>query len=649
MKNIITILFFTVGTSSLLGQPFNREYGKLGKAEISLEVYAPDTLAEAVILFDIGKTEILLTSDEQTIYFTRKKRVKILKDSGIKYSEISIPLYFGDRKLEQVKAFEGTVYNSEGGKMVKSTIGIKDKVQVKESDHWFVDKYTFPNVKVGSIIEFSYTVATPYFFNLPDWQFQDRMPTVYSEYKASLTPFYEYVYLVQGISKFNRTLTKPGNMHTFYGVEYQEMDHVFVMENVPAFRDESYIASVNDYIMKIDFQLAEIRNLDGSKRTIIGDWDQYRSTLLKHGYFGSYLKRVEKKARDKVGEIRGKDELETTRNIIQYVKNRIKWNDYLGKYASKTTKEVEKDWSGNVADINLYAIGMLRAAGIKAYPVLLSTRGYGKVATQYPVDNFFNYVSIFVELGEKAFVTDATNTNVPFNQMPFYCYNGKGYLVREEDGGWIDLVPPVTSSAKHNINLQLDVESNIVGVTDIAHFTGKYAYELRDYYEDNLESLEEHVLDWGLQEIEKVKTQHYDNKSGPYVLAVKGEAPFEMLGDRIVLKPMLNIPSDEMPFSANNRSYPIDLITPVSEIYNVKIQIPAGYELSGPLDSISVQNDLVDLRLKAVEQDGVVSIEAVFDLKKSIYQPEYYTRIKHYFKEYINIFNQSIVLVKTGM
>ncbi len=73
----------------------------------------------------------------------------------------------------------------------------------KVNDHWRVKKFALPDVKEGSVIEYKYKIISPYFFNLHDWDFQQRIPVIYSEYTTAMIPFYEYTYIFQGASKFD--------------------------------------------------------------------------------------------------------------------------------------------------------------------------------------------------------------------------------------------------------------------------------------------------------------------------------------------------------------------------------------------------------------------------------------------------------------
>jgi len=55
-----------------------------------------------------------------------------------------------------------------------------------------------PDVRIGSVIEYSYKILSPYIFNLRNWAFQNTIPVMYSEYSTSMVPFYDYVSNLQG-------------------------------------------------------------------------------------------------------------------------------------------------------------------------------------------------------------------------------------------------------------------------------------------------------------------------------------------------------------------------------------------------------------------------------------------------------------------
>ena len=100
----------------------------------------------------------------------------------------------------------------------------------------------------------------------------------------------------------------------------------------------------------------------------IYDNDDFGAELNKTGYFEDDLKAV-------IAGLTTQDEIILA--ILNYVKSTVKWNEYNGYSCDDGVKKAYKDKTGNVAEINLMLTAMLRTAGLKANPVLLSTRANG--------------------------------------------------------------------------------------------------------------------------------------------------------------------------------------------------------------------------------------------------------------------------------
>ena len=74
---------------------------------------------------------------------------------------------------------------------------------------------------------------------------------------------------------------------------------------------------------------------------------------------------------------------------FNFLKSKVKWNGFYGKYTDKGVRKAYKDRVGNVAEINLILTSMLRFAGLNANPVLVSSRGNG--IPIFPTTNGFDY------------------------------------------------------------------------------------------------------------------------------------------------------------------------------------------------------------------------------------------------------------------
>ena len=101
-----------------------------------------------------------------------------------------------EEKLENLKAH---TYNLENGKVVETKVDVKNSVYRSGLDkNHVVQKFAFPAIKEGSIIEYEYTISSDFIFNLQPWKFQGDHPVLWSEYQVSIPEFFYYVFLQHG-------------------------------------------------------------------------------------------------------------------------------------------------------------------------------------------------------------------------------------------------------------------------------------------------------------------------------------------------------------------------------------------------------------------------------------------------------------------
>ena len=158
MKQLFCFFMLVLGSVCLSAQTINvpkvnPKFGKPTKEEMEMSVYEPDTTAAAVCLYK--ETEI--------------------------YANVSIPFY---KELENVKA---TAFNMENGKMVATKM--KDAQVFKEqiSDSYMLTKFTIPQVRVGTVVEFEYQMRTYGRYDIQRaWRVQEEIPVRYASYEVSV-------------------------------------------------------------------------------------------------------------------------------------------------------------------------------------------------------------------------------------------------------------------------------------------------------------------------------------------------------------------------------------------------------------------------------------------------------------------------------
>ena len=108
----------------------------------------------------------------------------------------------------RIEEVEACAYNVVNNVIVPTKLDMKNFREERLNDQWIVKKFAIPNVKTGTIIEYQYSIVSDYVFNLHDWNFQWDIPVLHSQYSASMIPFYEYTYILQGMNKLDSKTTE---------------------------------------------------------------------------------------------------------------------------------------------------------------------------------------------------------------------------------------------------------------------------------------------------------------------------------------------------------------------------------------------------------------------------------------------------------
>src|SRR5512133_3532883 len=315
-KYLIVFILVTCGFTRATSQDNPYAFGGVSPEHIQMTRYDKDPEAEALVLSDVGESYFFDTREGYDIRFTRFKRIKIFNKAGIEYATVSIPVYVdGLGRTETVSSIEANCYNFENGIITKTSLDPANVYEEIVTERWKVKKFVIPNVREGSVIEFRYILGSPFHFNLPDWEFQGPIPVLFSQYVAKMIPFYEYQFIVQGTSKLDvQTSVKSETERVFgtvsqnivntgTGFKFNDMVYTFGMRNVPAFRDEAYITSSSDYIIKLDFQLSRFHSPTGGSTEIMTTWPKMIEDFVKLDDFGGYVKKCKKAAEDAINSL----------------------------------------------------------------------------------------------------------------------------------------------------------------------------------------------------------------------------------------------------------------------------------------------------------------------------------------------------------
>src|SRR6476661_3698871 len=425
-------------------QPEPIKFGKIDPKDLTAAPFVADSAAEAVVLCDYAtsRIEAAATGHLQTL-FERTARIKILKKSGFDWATVEVSLHGSTEKMVGLRGF---TYNLVNGEVVKEKLESDGKYVDDLTKHVRVRKFTMPNVREGSVIEFTYSIVSESYYSLPDWRFQESIPVRWSEYRISYPEYFDFKTVMQGYLPVSLREQSEGS--TLIGREsVRTYRYRWAMKNIPAFVPEPFITTARDYLARIDFELASVHFPTGLgfNQGVTLDWARFDRMMLEDEDFGLQLDRggFLKEALAKIPATGTVEQRVAAVHAL--VQAAVKYNDNDGVY---TTASLRKTYGelhrGNSADVNLLLIAALRAAKIEANPVLLSTRDHGRLNSALPQVSKFNYVVAHVLLSNgQDLLVDATEPLLPSGMLPERCLSETGRLILKEpaESRWIEIKP----------------------------------------------------------------------------------------------------------------------------------------------------------------------------------------------------------------
>lgn len=669
---LLTILLFLHLSFFVAAQKSTFKYGDVPIEDIKMTRYAKDTSAAAVVLVDEGESAIVYDQNAGFILrFERLRRVKILTKEGLDYANFSIPLYNdGKGNNEKTTSLKGATYNLENGKVVETKLKNDGIFREKLDANFDITKITMPNVKVGSVIELSYVVRSEFIFNFQDWEFQSDIPTVWSEYRAAIPEYFRYEFYMQGylpittnersteqssISQVSKERTNNGyTSSTSFSnekTEFKQNLNRWVMKDVPAFKAEPFITTPNDYISKINFELATIQYPNGQIERYMGSWEDINNEYLESENFGKEVtgNGFLKKTVEEITAGKANPE-EKMKAIVEYVKGNVEWDGYSRRYPTKSLKRALDDKKGNSSEINLLLASMLEKAEIKVNPVLISTRDHGFVRETAPISSQFNYVICMATIGDKTYLLDATERLLPGNMLPERCLNGNGFVVANEGFKWVKLQSPIKSRIFTNAEVSLQSSGELACNLQVQR-AGYDALASRKRYHSKDES--EYVKDFVGQrswEVTKNEIQNVKDISLPvkeqYELQINEHVTATQ--DALYLNPFLLLRQEENPFKLENRAYPVDYGSAFERTYMSKITIPEGYVIDElpPSKIMVLPGNAGKYTYSMVQSGNLITLTSILQINQSIFPQNEYTGLREFFNQVVAKQAEQIVMKK---
>lgn len=665
-------------SSDLIAQKAPIKFGKIDMSDLEMRRYEKDTGAHAMILCDYGilQMDYETTKGEFFYLYTRHVRFKIFDKSGYDWADFPIYLSRNGSDKDNLYKFKAATYNLENGKIVSTELKKKEVMMEESSESWTIAKVAMPEIKEGSVFEISYTIRSPFYWNLEDWQFQYSIPVAYTEYRMEYPEWFQYNHSYKGYDLGALTVndeSRSAGSINFTGfsrtegynvqsrsnsssLDYQNFTYRWVAEDMPAFKPEAYISSVDNYLTSVKFELASVRLPNSTTTNYTKSWDDISRTLMDSDYFGLTLgklktKFLEKPVQDLVAGMEG--EMEKIGAIYYHLRDKMVWTGQERVFSSSVSlKKTYQAGKGNSADINLNLTAALRWAGLSAYPVILSTRENGFINPAYASISQCNYVIVAVALeGDQIILLDATERALPFHLLPSRCINGQGQLITKDGAMAINLRPSGKFKKASQFKLALNEEGDWVGKLTISRkdyatrsLRTEVAQDGETVYIEKFQNDHESVSIDGyefehLQNLGNETKEHYEIRISDQVMEA---------GDLLYFNPILLFGETENPFKLEERKYPVDYNYPLEYVHSAQFEIPEGYVVEEV-----PENAVVSLPGKGGRfvysisvQDKLINFTNQIKISKHLYLPEEYPHLKEFYNMIIEKHGAQIVLKK---
>ena len=460
-----------------------KDWPPISAEELAMKEYPPIPGAPAIILY----REVYITDVRG--FATEYYRIKILKEEGKKYADVSIP--FAGVEVLGIQARtvhpDGTVVNFDGQVFEKPIAKTRRrKILVKT--------FALPEVKVGSIIEYKYRISRQY-FSMSEWRSGLAMRVIRGVLKRGGSwPTQPWRVQQRLFARRVRFSFEPWKdvplgstwlgLPTSKGPSYQADGTLQLeLENIPAFEEEEYMPPESFLKSRVAFVYVE--KTAGQPESFWSGQGKLRAKEIEE-FIGK-----RKGIRRAVAEIITPDDPPEAKlsklcarvQQIRDLRNDRSMSDKEKQEAYKKNKNVEdvlKRGYGNGAQINRLFAALARAAGFDTYVVRIVGRD----------ERFFNrnlldwsqldHEVVMVRSGSKDLYLDPSNPYCPFGFLSWEETGVQGVLLQKSGGVLIKTPLPESANAviERKAELQLSPDGTLKGQVHVS-FTGQEALKRR--------------------------------------------------------------------------------------------------------------------------------------------------------------------------
>lgn len=635
------------------------KYGKVSKKDFTS--YTPsDTTVAAVYLKKKGVTYYTTGFAVESEF---EFRLQILRPEGTEYANVSIPFYRDHRPgymTERIYGIDAVAYNLVDGKVKETDLERKYVVEEQVSENVYVMKFSIPNVRPGSIIEYKYKFSSDNPFSLNSWTIQEDIPVMYAMYELNVPEILKFNisskggrYIERGHSKKNsqwRASVLGGGVTRDILIDC----YTFTSQNVPPLKDEPMVWCKENYRSMVDFEIKGIDIPLNVPKYIRTTWSDVCDELKRIDGFGNYLD-----MRNPLHDEQAKLNLDPSMPVAMramVLRNLLiahaRWNGEYSLVSDISASKCLEQKSGNNAMLNFIYMAMLKEAGIKALPVLVRLRTRGDLTGTRPsLENLSTFVVAIYDEKNKRMYTDCSVPWCSLDLLPPQLMANLGICFTTETEG--TAYASLTNVGKHYENILVqseiapdgrmkgDFHATYHGCSAIEHLAWK------EQQKDSLSYLQALARKYDL-ETDSFRSELED---GSYTDFIGYEKQLTTGDNVIYFNPFILDKNLENPFLAEQRMMPIEFPYKYMKKFYGIYKLPEGYEAESIPQPLRVKVENGDASISCIVQQNGASLVAMLDLKvnKSVFPASSNVELRQLWEQLINMSKMQIVLKKKAL
>jgi uncharacterized protein DUF3857 len=575
-------------------------------------------------------------------------RIKILTEGGKKYADIEIPYVDKMFRIEEVKArtvqpdgkttdFNGQIFD----KLVAKAKRVK--VQVKT--------FTLPDVRVGSIIEYSYTlqkldkppdvlrhpegyiITQPVIIPTARWTIQEELSTRHARFAIRPLPRITLRSNARGFDQASEIRQQPDGAT------------VLELTNIAAFQEEEFMPPAEMLKSRVYFFYRLGAGVDAESfwREHGKRWAEVWEKFI--GNFKDVQRVVEQTiSPDDAPETKLRKLYDRAQQIrfVSFERPRSEKEDKAeGLKENRNVADVLKHGYGFANEINLLFVAFARAAGFESAPVRVASRDERFFDPQLFDTSQLTASVVWVRVGTKDYYLDPATLYCPFGLLPWPETDTAGISVRKEGGVQVTTPAPISANAviERKASLHLDREGTLQGNLEVT-FTGHEALERRLDNRDKDEaarrkSLQEEVQSWlppgSNAELKRVDRWEQARSMLSADFSIKVPNLATVAGRRLLLPAGIFQATKAHPFQNARRIHPVYFPYPYQVIDDLTLELADGQKMEDlPAPRYQVLS-YGSYQISCQNQGGRIEVHRKMVMDGIFFKVEYYPVLRAFF------------------